>query len=127
MNKLLLIGVGGFFGAIARYLVSGAAQYVARDAALPYGTFTVNVIGCLMIGFLGYLSETLGIISSDMRLVIFIGFLGSLTTFSTFGYETWNLLRDGQNFAAFVNIGANVVICLAAVCAGQAFAMLMRS
>ncbi len=126
MSELLLIGAGGFFGAISRYLVSGLSQYLARDAALPYGTLTVNVLGCLIIGFLGHLSETFGLLSSDIRLLIFIGFLGSFTTFSTFGYETWNLLKDGQNLAAFVNIGANVVICLGAVCAGQAFAMLIK-
>ena len=126
MSKLLLIGAGGFFGAISRYLVSGLSQYLARDAALPYGTLTVNVLGCLIIGFLGHLSETFGILSGDIRLLIFIGFLGSFTTFSTFGYETWNLFKDGQNLAAFINIGANVVVCLGAVCAGQAFAMLIR-
>lgn len=126
MGKIFLIGAGGFFGAILRYLVSGFVQLLAKSIAFPYGTLAVNFIGCLMIGFLGRYADTYGIFIPEIRVLVFIGFLGGFTTFSTFGNETVALLRDGNNVPALLNIGAHIILCLGAVWAGQAFAIIMR-
>ena len=121
--KLLWVGLGGFAGAILRYLVSGWAQNASGSAGFPYGTLAVNVLGCLAIGVLSWLADTRGLLSAESRLLIMVGVLGAFTTFSTFGNETLNLLRDGEVLAASLNVTANVVLCLAAVWAGRAGAL----
>jgi CrcB protein len=118
--KLLWIGLGGFGGAILRYLVSGWAQQSSGSAAFPYGTLAVNVLGCLVIGVLSYLADARGMFSAETRLFVFVGLLGGFTTFSTFGNETLNLLRDGELLIASLNVTTNVVLCLVAVWAGRA-------
>jgi CrcB protein len=120
MLKLLLVGLGGFVGAVLRYLVSGWVQESSGSATLPYGTLAVNVLGCLVIGALSFLADTRGMFSVETRLLVFVGLLGGFTTFSTFGNETLNLLRDGQLLMASFNVTANVILCLAAVWAGRA-------
>lgn len=106
MANLLLVGIGGFVGSVFRYLVSGWAQEWSGSSTFPFGTLTVNVAGCLLIGFLGGLVETRQLFDAELRLFLLIGVLGGFTTFSTFGYETLTLLRDAQYIAA----GANVVL-----------------
>ena len=86
--------------------------------SLPAGTLTVNILGCLFIGLLGGLSESRNLLSQEARALLLIGVLGGFTTFSTFGYETVQLLRDGQSLAAFSNIGLQVCLGLAAVWIG---------
>ena len=117
--KVALIGLGGFFGAILRYLVSGWAQSFSRSASFPIGTLAVNVIGCFIIGLLYYLAQSRGLFSPEWRLVVFIGMLGAFTTFSTFGNETFLLLQDAETSLALLNIGLQVVLGLIAVWAGQ--------
>ena len=94
MIKLLLIGTGGFIGSILRYLVSGSVQAASQSIAFPYGTLAVNVIGCFLIGFLSELAETRSLFSPDTRAFLIVGILGGFTTFSAFGNETMNLIRD---------------------------------
>lgn len=120
--KLLWIGMGGFIGAVMRYLVAGWAQRASASVSFPYGTLAVNVIGCLLIGGLTYLADARGLLHAETRLFLFVGVLGGFTTFSTFGIETMNLLRDGQALVALVNILANVTLCLVAVWGGRAAA-----
>lgn len=121
--KLLWIGLGGCAGSILRYLVAGWAQESSRSASFPYGTLAVNVLGCLAIGALSQLADARGVFSAETRLFLFVGLLGGFTTFSTFGYETLNLARDGEMLAALLNVTANVVLCLLAVWAGRAGAL----
>jgi len=83
-------------GAILRYLLSGWVQAWAKGAAFPYGTLTVNLLGCLIIGFLAQLVELRNLFSPETRVFVFIGVLGAFTTFSTFGNDTMLLLRDGE-------------------------------
>ena len=118
MFKLFMIGCGGFIGAIARYGLSG---WVHRNnmSHFPYGTLTVNVVGCLLIGALSYLIEDRVMLNPQMRAFLLIGILGAFTTFSTFGYETLELLGDGRLTAAFVNILTNVALGLLAVWVGR--------
>lgn len=117
MQKLLLIGLGGFAGAIMRYLMSGL-PHKYLNGSFPYGTLLVNVLGCLLIGALMFLVEDRRMLASGTRLFLITGILGSFTTFSTFGFETYALLRESQYVSALANIGANLVFGLVAVVAG---------
>jgi CrcB protein len=121
--KLLWVGLGGFAGSVLRYLVAGWVQESSRSVSFPYGTLAVNVVGCLLIGVLSQLADARGLLHAEVRLFIFVGVLGGFTTFSTFGYETLNLLRDGEVLIASLNVTANVVLCLLAVWAGRAGAL----
>ena len=117
MTRLLLIGAGGFVGSISRYLVSG---YVQGDRlSFPYGTLAVNLMGCFLIGFLSQLADSRGLFTPESRSLVFIGFLGGFTTFSTFGNETMNLLRDGQNSLALGNTTLHLIGGLAMVWLGR--------
>ena len=122
MVKLLIIGLGGFVGAILRYGISGAIQSASRSISFPFGTLGVNVIGCFLIGLFSYLVETRGLFTPETRLFLAIGLLGSLTTYSTFGNETFELMRDSAFILAAANIGAQIFIGLTAVWCGRAMA-----
>lgn len=122
MTKLLLIGTGGFLGSILRYLISGSVQAASQSIAFPYGTLAVNIIGCFFIGFLSELADSRSLFSSDTRTFLVIGLLGGFTTFSAFGNETMNLLRDGERLLALVNLGAQVLFGLGAVWLGYTLA-----
>jgi fluoride exporter len=119
MTNFLLVGLGGAIGSIARYLLSGWAQTLAKSIDFPYGTLAVNLLGCFIIGFLSQLAEARGAFTPETRLFVFIGVLGGFTTFSTFGNETVNLARDGLGALALVNIGASVMLGLSAVWLGR--------
>ncbi len=125
MSKLLLIGVGGFIGSVLRYWVSGYVQQVTKSVEFPYGTLVVNLIGCFVIGFLSQLAETRGVFTAESRAFVFIGVLGGFTTFSTFGNESMNLLRDGENVFSLANVGAHMAFGLGAVWLGRTLAYLI--
>lgn len=125
MTNILLIGVGGFIGSVARYLASGYVQQASKSIDFPYGTLAVNLIGCFIIGFLSQLAESRGVFTNQSRLFTFTGFLGGFTTFSSFGNETINLARDSQMMNALANVGANVVIGLFAVWLGRTVSYLI--
>lgn len=120
-----LAAIGGALGSALRYLLGGWVQAASRSLDFPYGTLAVNLIGCFVIGFLAQLAEARGLFSSETRVFVFIGILGGFTTFSSFGNDTFNLFRDGQTANALLNIGANVVIGLAAVWLGHTIAYLI--
>ena len=119
MQNLLLIGLGGFMGALLRYSVSGLIQNLSKSMSFPYGTLFVNLLGCLLIGALSQVAEIRGVISPEARSFIFIGLLGAFTTFSTFGNDTVSLFRDGENLLSYINIGLHLVLGLSAVWIGQ--------
>ena len=118
----MLAGVGGFIGSVLRYLLSGFVQHVTQNVSFPYGTLVVNVIGCLTIGFLSELAEARGIFTTETRVFVFVGILGGFTTFSSFGNETINLLRDGESLPALLNISLQIILGLGCVLAGRALA-----
>jgi CrcB protein len=125
MVKLLLIGTGGFAGAILRYAAAGAVMNMLDRPVFPYGTLAVNVLGCLLIGLLAGVAESRQFLSPEVRMLVFIGFLGGFTTFSTFGYEVFQFTRDGQVFSACLNVGLHLVLGLGGVFAGAMASRLM--
>jgi fluoride exporter len=118
--KVLLAGCGGFLGSIARYLLGGAIHRLVQAPVFPFGTLVVNVSGCLAIGLLGGLADQRGLLSPGARVFLLIGVLGGFTTFSSFGYETFQLARDGETLLALANILLQLVLGLSAVWAGNA-------
>lgn len=118
MDSIIWVGTGGFLGSVLRYLVSGAVQQLSGSLDFPYGTLAVNVIGCLLIGFLSQLVEMRGVLNAEARLLILTGVLGGFTTFSTWSNETMNMLRDGQTGLALVNVGGSIALGLFAVWLG---------
>lgn len=123
MAQVLLVGVGGFVGSIARYLVVSLAQS-AWAGSLPVGTLMVNVAGCFAVGWLSELFETQPFFNSQVRSFLVIGLLGSFTTFSAFGHETFTLLRHGGAAMAGANIAANVLLTIGGVWLGRIAAQL---
>lgn len=123
--KLLLIGSGGFIGSVGRYLVSRGMQSLFMELSLPMGTLSVNAIGCLLAGLLGGLLETRLDLSAELQLFFLVGVLGGFTTFSAFGYETFNLLRTTHPLVAGANILTQVVLGIGAVCLGHWLARML--
>lgn len=125
MIRWLIIGSGGFTGAVCRYALSGLISRLASPATFPYGTLVVNILGCLLIGFGGGLIENRQIFSPEARAFIFIGLLGGFTTFSTFGLESFKLVANGQIFSTLCYIGAHLILGLSAVWLGHILSRLL--
>ncbi len=118
MVKILVVGLGGFVGAVCRYGISDIVD--RRDGGgLSVGTLLVNVLGCFAMGVIATLVEDKQWFSDQTRLLLTVGLLGSFTTFSTFSHGTLNLARDGAAHLALANVGANVILALAAVWLGR--------
>lgn len=116
MDRILLVGCGGFLGAVLRYLVSmGTLRLLGTSL---YGTLVVNVVGCLFIGFLGGLAEERQYLGPQVRLFLFVGLLGGFTTFSSVAYETAQIIRAGQVPAAAVHLGLQLLLGIPAVFVG---------
>jgi fluoride exporter len=120
--NVLLVAFGGALGSVSRYLLGTWIQSVSKSIDFPFGTLTVNLIGCFVIGFLSQLAEARGVFTSETRALVFVGVLGGFTTFSSFGNDTINLLRDGETFNALANVGANVILGLLLVWLGRTVA-----
>lgn len=116
----LLVTAGAAVGAPLRYLTDRAVQS-RHDTVFPWGTFTVNVSGCLVLGLLTG-AVAAGAASSSVQLLIGTGLCGALTTYSTFSYETLRLAEDGARFYAAANVVASVVAGLGAVFLGVTLA-----
>jgi len=123
--KLCIIGAGGFVGAVLRYLVSSWVQYRSGSIVFPYGTMSVNLIGCFIIGLLTFLVENRSLLSPEARVFVLIGLLGAFTTFSTFGNETLGLVRDNRLDLAILNAGIQVVVGVTMVWLGRVLAALI--
>lgn len=119
MNWLLVI-VGAMVGAPLRHLTDRAVQS-RHDSLFPWGTFTVNVVGCLVLGLVTGATAA-GAASSETRLLLGTGLCGALTTYSTFSYETLRLAENGARFYAAVNVLASTAVGLAAAFCGAALA-----
>lgn len=104
MHKLLLIALAGAFGTLCRYWLSGAVYAIfGRD--LPWGTWAVNILGCFLFGLVWILGEERGLVSPQVRTIVLTGFMGAFTTFSTYIFESGEILGGGQWLRLVLNIG----------------------
>jgi len=126
MTHLFLIGGCGAAGAVSRYLISKWMVTWFGDA-FPVGTLLVNVLGCCLLGFVGQFSLESTAISKETRDVIGVGFLGGLTTFSAFGWDTYRRIHEGLWGAAAGNVAANLIAGLLAVWLGATLARLLTT
>ncbi|MDP8219300.1 MAG: fluoride efflux transporter CrcB [Candidatus Theseobacter exili] len=117
MKNLIFVGLGGFLGAITRYKLGGLILHNFRTT-FPLGTVIINIAGCFFIGFLSEIMVKEHLFSSETRLFLVTGLLGGFTTFSAFGFETIYLMKRGDIFMAFMNIGLSVLLGLFAVWLG---------
>ncbi len=115
---LVLIGAGGFFGAVARYVVDGWISGSTRIGAFPLGTFAINLSGAFALGVVFALTLEKAAIDPRVRGPVMIGFLGAYTTFSTLMLESWRLAEDGSWGLALLNVGGSSVLGMCAVFAG---------
>jgi len=111
MTTVFWIAAFGALGCLSRYYLSGRA-YDLFGRAFPYGTLAVNVLGAFLIGLLMEFGLRSALLPANLRIGLAIGFLGGLTTFSTFSYETFKLLEDGELLLAVGNVLASVIVCL---------------
>jgi CrcB protein len=109
IKTLLLIGTGGFLGSISRFLASRFMQN-NFPSAFPFGTFFVNITGCLMIGLIYGFSERSSLLTPGWKMFLAVGFCGGFTTFSTFANENLALLRDGDFFHFMIYAGLSVFL-----------------
>jgi fluoride exporter len=115
MKQMLVVGLGGLVGSIARYKVGGVILHHTASWRFPLSTFVVNLVGCFVIGALAALVEHRDYFSAETRLFLFTGLLGGFTTFSAFAYEGVFLLRRGEIVVAGAYAALSVVGGLAAV------------
>jgi fluoride exporter len=117
MFRSFLVFIGGGIGAVFRYLLAGWI-YKVIGSDFPYGTLVVNVLGCFVIGLFLTMAEDRFLISPSVRTFVAVGIIGGFTTFSTFNFETLELLKDGAIAFALLNVVASVVVGLSATWAG---------
>ena len=118
-HKLIWLAVAGALGALARYGLVGFVQRLCAGG-FPFGTVVVNVAGCFLFGLLWAVLEDKVQVGGEMRAGLFTGFLGAFTTFSTFIFETRQLLAESQYILAIVNVGVQNVVGLASLILGFA-------
>jgi CrcB protein len=120
-QRFFLVALGGLVGCIARYWLSGIVQRLG-DHGFPSGTLAVNILGSLIIGVVMTLSLERGVLDERLRILLTTGFCGGFTTMSTFSYETFALLQDGEHLLAVANTGVTFAACLGAVWLGSVVA-----
>ena len=120
LARVALVGCGGFLGAVLRYALSGFVHRQLAFTTFPVGTLAVNLAGCLAIGVLAGLADARQLLGPELRAFAMIGLLGGFTTFSSFGFETFALLRDGEHARAALNVVLQVLLGLAGVWLGYA-------
>ena len=117
IKNILLIGMGGFIGSVARYLVSRLNNSIAF-LSIPIGTLLVNVLGSLLIGFLVGIAEKSPVMTVELRMFLMVGLCGGFTTFSSFTGENLMLMRNGQFLPVFLYTGLSILFGFTAVYLG---------
>ncbi len=118
MGKYFFIGIGGFVGSVCRYGLAGFVYRILGDR-FPFGTLTVNLLGCFTIGLLMMLFQERWLAQPNLRLFLTVGILGGFTTFSTFSYETIEIFRGGNISFGLLNVFGSILLCLGATWAGS--------
>ena len=121
---LLVLAVGGAFGAVSRYLVQGWVQDLI-GGRFPWGTFAVNITGSFMLGLLFALAMDRSVLTPEVRVPLMVGFIGSYTTFSTLMLESWVLVEEGDIVHMLGNLAGSVLVGMVAVVAGLAVGRLL--
>jgi CrcB protein len=121
MTRLLLIGFAGGLGTVARY---GVGLWAGRTlgTAFPYGTLVVNVVGCFLIALIAEIAVSTSLVPPTLRLTLTTGFMGGLTTYSSFNFETTRFFQDRAWASGFLNFGLTVATCFVAGLLGLAVA-----
>ncbi len=116
MLRFFYIAFGGAAGALLRYWISGLVHRIG-GSSFPWGTLSVNLIGSFLIGFFWGMLESM-VVSQQIRVFLFIGLLGSFTTFSTFSLESFHMIRDGEYGLFFANMLSSFILGIVLVFAG---------
>lgn len=109
LHKMILLGGAGALGTLCRFGLSGLVQRLG-GGSFPWGTLSVNVLGCFLFGLVWTLGEERMLVSGEHRLIILAGFMGAFTTFSTFGFESAQLLQDAEYLLAAANLAVQNVL-----------------
>lgn len=118
LKSILLVGLGGFIGTVARFLIARYFQFNVTSV-FPWSTFIVNIVGCLLIGIIYGLSEKGNVWSPDIRLFLTVGICGGFTTFSTFSYDSFLLIQEQDWFRFALYTSLSIFIGLMAVYVGR--------
>jgi fluoride exporter len=116
--RILFLAVFGVAGTLARYGLEGAVQG-RSGSGFPYGTLSVNLLGCFFLGLIGKFALNHAVVSPDLRVGLTVGFFGAFTTFSTFTWEAIHMLEDGEWTKGLAYVGASVLVGLAATLLGM--------
>jgi CrcB protein len=125
MRTLILVMLGGAFGTGLRYSLSSLVHLAVKQPKIPLATFIVNLSGSFLIGLLVEAFASRFPVSPSARATVLVGILGGYTTFSSFSFETFSLIREGDFWLAALNVSASVLLGLAAVWAGMRFAQVI--
>jgi len=118
LQQILWVGGGGFLGATLRFLSSLLGERLEATTGFPASIFAINMIGCLLIGVVNGMAESRGILSPQLRLLVVVGFLGSFTTFSTFGHDSFLMMRDVAWLKVLINTAGHVLLGMTLVWVG---------
>ena len=118
VRKILLLSFAGAFGTLSRYWLAGFVQKLVGPT-FPWGTWAVNVLGCLLFGLVWVMSEERFLISGETRLVVLVGFMGAFTTFSTYVFESSQMGMDGQVLPMVLNLAGQNLVGFAALMLGM--------
>lgn len=124
LKSILIAGTGSFIGGALRYVLSRFIQ-MSVISAFPFGTFIVNVAGCLFIGLFYGLVEKGNLMNADWRLFLTVGICGGFTTFSTFTSESLAFLKDNNFYYFFLYATLSLLVCLLATYAGNLLTKIM--
>ena len=123
MDQILLVGIGGFFGAISRFFISkNATRFFG---SFPTGTLIVNVVGSFILGFIYYSALESKMITPEIRSLVGVGFIGAFTTMSTFSYESFRFFELGNYQLFAINFISNTLLCLLAIYFGKVLSLLV--
>ena len=125
IQKLFLIALAGGVGTLARYGLNGLVQDLANRPTFPWGTVAVNLLGCLAFGAIWSATEERWTVSPEAKIIVVTGFMGAFTTFSTFVFETGQLLRGSEWLLAMGNVAVQNFVGIAALFVGLALGRLL--